>query len=457
MRRSLTAIAAGALAVALAVVTVLFYVVLSRALDADATAVLRDRAAAVAATLTMGTGPGTDPAGEESLDAGTWVFDPSGRLLESPPGSKGADAAVAALAGVTRPTRVDAGGLAVLAQPVRAPDGRTVTVVATASRRPYIAAERTALAAALALDGLVLVTVAVLSWRTVSAALAPVGQMTAAAAEWGTHGLRQRFRLGAPVDELTTLASTLDDLLDRLAASLGHERRLTAEIAHEFRTPLARMRAEAEVALTGVATQDRLRAALRSVVADTEQLGLTVDTLMRSSSDLSLGPDAAGVRRCDLQAAVDAVLEQVAAPEVTIARHVAGSPVVADAEHGLVVRALAPVVENAVRYGGGRVAISADADGHQARVRIDDAGPGFTRDECQEVFEPGVRGPAAAGTPGAGLGLPLARRLARSAGGDVVARPAIPEDPGGHVEVRFPLAPPTDPVTAISRTTAKRR
>ena len=69
--------------------------------------------------------------------------------------------------------------------------------------------------------------------------------MTEDAAAWSEHDLDRRFELGEPYDELTRLAATLDALLDRLAASMRHEQRFTAELSHELRTPLARISAEA--------------------------------------------------------------------------------------------------------------------------------------------------------------------------------------------------------------------
>jgi signal transduction histidine kinase len=67
---------------------------------------------------------------------------------------------------------------------------------------------------------------------------------------------------------------------------------------------------------------------------------------------------------------------------------------------------------------------------------IDD-GPGLTPDEVESVFEPGVRGSAANGSSGAGLGLALARRLARAAGGEVLAE-ATPS--GGRFTARLPAS-----------------
>ena len=65
--------------------------------------------------------------------------------------------------------------------------------------------------------------------------------MTEDAASWSEHDLDRRFDLGEPYDELTRLAATLDGLLERIAASLRHEQRFTAELSHELRTPLARI------------------------------------------------------------------------------------------------------------------------------------------------------------------------------------------------------------------------
>ncbi|HEY6793574.1 MAG TPA: hypothetical protein VI248_02705 [Kineosporiaceae bacterium] len=75
------------------------------------------------------------------------------------------------------------------------------------------------------------------------------------------------------------------------------------------------------------------------------------------------------------------------------------------------------------------------------RASLDDNGPGLTASDCLHAFTPGHRGSAAADPDGADLGLALARWLARSADGDVQARPATAATPGGHLEVRLPLLP----------------
>jgi len=86
---------------------------------------------------------------------------------------------------------------------------------------------------------------------------------------------------------------------------------------------------------------------------------------------------------------------------------------------------LQPLVENACRYGSSWARVSIDRRGAKIVYLVEDDGPGVAEEERESIFEPGVRGIAADGSSanGAGLGLALARRLARTASGDVAANP----------------------------------
>jgi signal transduction histidine kinase len=97
------------------------------------------------------------------------------------------------------------------------------------------------------------------------------------------------------------------------------------------------------------------------------------------------------------------------------------------------------VLENACRYGSSSVRVSIERQDSTVRYLVSDDGPGVGTDEREAIFEPGVRGRLgeAGGSNGAGLGLSLARRLARSAAGDVEA---VPDSPGGLFLIRLPAA-----------------
>jgi two-component system, OmpR family, sensor kinase len=444
MRRRLVSIAALTLAAALVPVTGLFYLVLSRTLEGDAHRLLQARAAAVGATIDLSAGRvlPRETTDDAALDTSTWVFDPAGRLVEHPLQRSNADQVAQALAHVRRPVRQDVGDLALLAVPLPGQQsgrgggrpGHVGTVVASLSRIPYKHAEHTALAAAISLDLVVLLAVGVLTWHTVSAALAPVARMTTSAADWGAHDAHQRFNLGPATDELTGLAATLDGLLARLSASLGHERRLTAEIAHELRTPITRIRAEAEVALLNKRSVSVLRQVLTDVVADAAQVASTIDALLATAA----AHTAERGGTSSITAVVEEAIRQVGfhADQVDVDQVPPAMPDLA-VEEQLAVRTLVPVLENASKYGTARTRVGVRREADRAVVEVGDDGPGFTPAEAQSAFQPGVRGAASAGTVGAGLGLALARRLARAAGGDVIVDQQVVT--GGRVLVAFPL------------------
>jgi signal transduction histidine kinase len=97
---------------------------------------------------------------------------------------------------------------------------------------------------------------------------------------------------------------------------------------------------------------------------------------------------------------------------------------------------LVPVLENAYRHASTAVRITVARDGTIVRFAIDDDGPGVPAAQLESIFQPGRRGDTTgSGSNGAGLGLALARRLARSAGGDVEAEH---REGGARFVVRLP-------------------
>jgi signal transduction histidine kinase len=246
--------------------------------------------------------------------------------------------------------------------------------------------------------------------------------MTAAAADWGAHDLSRRFLAGEPHDELSELAATFDRLLDRLSHSLEREQRFTAEISHELRTPLAKILAEAELA---AGRPEHHRRALESIRASAESLARSLEVLLATArAETPAGPRSTDARTAAEHAAESGrslASERGIAVEVTkssLGLRVAVEP-------DLVERALAPVVENAVRFARAHVHITIRAEADQVIFEVSDDGPGVEATIRDRIFEPGVTQGGGGGGSGAGLGLPLARRLARAAGGEISCLPAL--------------------------------
>jgi signal transduction histidine kinase len=415
------------LAVGLGALLVIGNVVLRERADVEQSGLLNSRAQTEIAALAIRDGHvALRPTPLHPLDRQTWVFDGRHLIARPPRMAPAVDRAAIALgrtAGgvVVRDARED---VALRAQPIRDGARQVGVVVVGASVDGVERLEGSVLVGSVAIVALLLVGGWFALRHAVDGALRPVATMTRNAAAWSANDLDQRFALGPRRDELTGLAATLDGLLGRIAASRRHEQRFASEVAHELRTPIARLRGRAELALrTGPGGDADRITALESVVTDVERLTAAIDALLavaRRDSDPTAGSvDLADVAR---ESADGAVVE--APPGLPRGE---GDPEV-------VRRALAPLLENAHRFARERVSLELSASGGRVRVAVRDDGPGVAPDLGERVFDPGVR---AGGQPtgGAGLGLPLARRLARSCGGDVT----LGDPPGGCFVLELPV------------------
>jgi signal transduction histidine kinase len=419
VRTRLLVVVVATLALALAASTFGFNRLLDRSSLRDANALLRQRAVSERALLTVRGGrivrQGT--AGRLGGER-VWVFDRAGRAVESAPARPETQAAAAALAvGPSRYVALEESDERLFSLPVVVADRRSGTIVVGVTMAPYEHTEHVALVASVAFAATLLVLVGTAAWWLLRSALRPVASMTEQAAAWVETDLDGRFRLGDPHDELTRLAWTLDQLLDRIAASLRHERLLSAELSHELRTPLAKLRAEAELALRRPRASDEYEEALRTVIAHADRIDGIVGALLAAARE----DGGRGVS--DAESVVRLAIESCApvAAQAGVEVEVEPSPT---AKFGVTAdyaeRVLHPVVDNACRYASSRVTISVGRDDGAVLVRVADDGPGVAAGEEDVIFEPARRGAAGRGSAGgAGLGLALARRLARSVAGDV--------------------------------------
>jgi signal transduction histidine kinase len=424
LRTRLLLVVLGAVTIAFAALIVGFNVVLAHRLSNDADAVLRARATGALSSITTQNGRLVmrEAPDEGAIESQIWVF-AGHRRLEAPHANPVIDRAASALAGGPR-TRLEITDhdVRLYAVPVTSGGKRVGTVVTGVSLVPYEHTQHVALVSSLILFAVLLLLVAVVARWMVTLALRPVARMTAQADDWSEHDLDRRFALGEPRDELTTLAHTLDNLLGRVAASLRREQRFSSEMSHELRTPLAKVRVEAELALRHERTADTYRDALRHVLAGADQMERIIDTMLVVAREEASGSrgTADALEAAERAAESCAALAQSRGVDIDVSS--AGPPARVAGDTDLIERILVPVIENACRYGKGHVSVSSEQrDGADTFTVVDD-GPGVTEAEADRIFEPGERGSAGRHngvTDGAGLGLALARRLARAAKGDV--------------------------------------
>jgi signal transduction histidine kinase len=440
LRDRLLAVVVVATVVALTATTAGFNLLLGARLDSTADDALRAQVNTELAEINVTAGRLTVPDFPRNgalIDEPVWIF-AGHRAIERPRNELALDREARMLAGGPRRTlEVQERSARMLAVPV-VDGGRQVgTVVAAVSMTPYRRTHDAALFTSLLVAGALLLA-AILATRWVLAAgLRPVARMTAQAAEWSESDVDRRFDLGPPRDEVTQLAATLDALLGRLAAGLRHEQRFSAELSHELRTPLSRMRAQAQLALDDEPAGDQ-RAAWTAVLRSIDDMAQTLDALLAGArADARPRPGLADARQA-AEVVADRFRPIAAERGVRIAVEAADGPLRAGVDSELLERLLQPLVDNACRYAETTVTIAVGRERVSIVYEIADDGPGVRDEERERIFEPAVRG--SAGTAlreGTGLGLALARRLARAAGGSVEA---LERDDGACFAVRVPRA-----------------
>ncbi|MEU9319011.1 ATP-binding protein [Streptomyces sp. NPDC048295] len=434
-RLALMALATGALWIG--VLTTVFNLALDQRLHGQADDVLRTRAEAVAATVDVrpdGRLVVREPAEDRALDAGVWIFQ-GGRVIEKPPTAPaGLEARAARLAG-RREAFGDTGSPGAwrlyafpLDTPARQghPPAQAGTVVSSVSLDPYRSTADTALIGSITLAVLLLATIYLLTRLVVRRALSPVTAMSEQATRWSAAGAPERFGAEGRPAELAAFAASLDALLDRLAAVLRHEQQQAAELSHELRTPLARIAAETEWLGGRPRTAEQQETSLAAIAGAASTMQQICDSLLSEvrtrnahAPGRSRFPDIA--HRLARRNAV----QFPDAPPVTVTADGTRDVTIGVSED-VAERILTPLLDNARRYATRSVTLARAPGAGEITLYVSDDGPGVPPDFVASLFEPGRRAHPEDGHDGAGLGLALARRLARAAGGDIALDATAP-------------------------------
>jgi signal transduction histidine kinase len=280
------------------------------------------------------------------------------------------------------------------------------------------------------------VTTAVLAglvWLLAGRVLRPVDRLRAEVDRISDQRLDRRVPEPATGDEIARLARTMNAMLDRLSDAAERQRSFVADAAHELRTPLARIRTQLEVDRAHPGTAEPA-ATSASVLAETERLQRLVDDLLLlARSDAGAGA-LRGAGPVDLD---EVVAEQARGRPLVDCGAVL--PVQVAGDRTQLERAVANVLDNAVRHARTRVTVAlAEADA-AAVLTVADDGPGIPAAARESIFERfGRIDPArAVDDGGAGLGLSIARDIAVRHGGRLV----LDDDgtPGARFVFTFPL------------------
>lgn len=239
---------------------------------------------------------------------------------------------------------------------------------------------------------------------------------TAAAIETGD--MERRIPADGSGDAFDQLGQSINAMLDRITALLGELRLVTDGLAHDLRSPLTRLKAVVERSLAESRDPPAIAALERALDETDTVLAMLNAALLVSRAEAGIGRDQfkavdIGAMLRDLQEMYGALAEDHGA-EMTVD---APDGLVAPAHRELLGQALANLIDNALKYGGKTIALSARrADGFIA-VRVADDGPGIAEDQRAEALRRFGRLDASRHLSGAGLGLSLGSAVARLHGG----------------------------------------
>lgn len=287
---------------------------------------------------------------------------------------------------------------------------------------------------------LVVVFAAVAGWFLARRAMRGVEAVSSAAVDVTRGTLDRRVTVGTEGAEIERLASTFNAMLDRIHTLISGMHEMTDNVAHDLRSPLARIRANAEMALSSTMTLEEYRASAADTLEECDRLMHMINTT------LDVAEAEAGAARLNMDT-VD--ISKVAEDACELFSPIAedrGIFLSASIEPGcrlrgslqLLQRMLANLLDNALKYSerDGSVNVGVKTSGEAVLVSVRDEGVGISQPDQKRVFDRFFRCDASRSKSGCGLGLSLVRAVAIAHGGkvDVTSEPGI----GSEFRVTLP-------------------
>lgn len=256
--------------------------------------------------------------------------------------------------------------------------------------------------------------------------LAPLRSATRALERIDERHLGERIPWRGTGDDVDRHAAALNRVLGRLENSFARMAAFSADVAHELRTPVNRILNLSEVALLG-AQPEAATPSLEAIRDAAEEMGRMIDDMLLlargEEGRLTVRPQPLAVAEvvgdlaelyrpsCEEREVLLSVLEREDAGQLATDPH-------------LLQRAVSNLLDNAVRHAprGGRIEVELRREGEEAHIAVSDSGPGIPEPERERIFDRFVQLDPARSQGGAGLGLPIARMIARLLGGDLVVR-----------------------------------
>jgi signal transduction histidine kinase len=289
----------------------------------------------------------------------------------------------------------------------------------------------------------VIVVSAIAGWFMARRALSGVVRLTRTANAVADGALKERVRVKGRQDEIDQLAMTFNRMLERINVLIEGIKETNNSIAHDLRSPVARMRIIAEVALTGAYSPEAHHTLAGNIIEQCDRLLGMINTML-DISEAEAGVARLVVEEVDVGQTVQeaAGLFLPVAEEKGIAIEVrASAGTRAHTDRRKLQRVLANLLDNAIKFTprDGSIVLSVRGDGEEVSVTVQDTGMGVSEEDLPRIFEKFFRTDRSRSEPGSGLGLSLARAYAVSLGGSLTATSFLGQ--GSIFTVSLPCRP----------------
>jgi heavy metal sensor kinase len=262
-----------------------------------------------------------------------------------------------------------------------------------------------------------------IGWFMARRALQGVEEVAQTAEDISKGAFERRVPFKARGAEIDRLATTFNEMLDRIHALICGMREISDNIAHDLRSPITRIRGVAEMTLTSGKSMGEYESMAANTIEECDRLLEMIETML-AISELEAGAGDLAMEEVDMAGVVEDACDlfQPLAEDkdLTIVTEVITDSFVRGDTQKLQ-RLVANLLDNAIKYteSEGTIKVSLDGDASKVLLSVEDTGNGISEDDLANIFERFYRCDPSRSEAGVGLGLSLVMAIARSHGGEV--------------------------------------
>jgi heavy metal sensor kinase len=270
---------------------------------------------------------------------------------------------------------------------------------------------------------IILTAVIIVGWILLHRAVSRMMKVTKTAISISGTSLSRRVPLGGHNDEIDQLATAFNGMLERIESLVKGLNEVTDDVAHDLKSPLARIRGIAESVVARSSQDTATREACECIVTDCDRLLEMINTSLEIRS-IDNGLNSCNFKKIDIREVIQLVCEpfEMAAEDRGIELKVnAGDTTIIKGDFRLLQRAFVNLLDNAIKYTepGGRISVTVIDKKTEVLVNVTDSGIGIPTASLNRVFERFYRADQSRGVPGLGLGLSLAQSIISAHGGSI--------------------------------------